>query len=129
MATVAAESVAPTWSATDLRCEYLIDPLGIDDLQPRLSWKLVQAPGERGKRQSAYRVLVASNQESLDADRGDLWDSGRVASDQSHLVAYAGLPLRSRLHCWWKVKVWDEQGQASDWSPIAQLVHGTACTW
>ena len=64
-----------------LRCEYLVDPLGIDVQRPRLSWMLV--PGARGRGQSSYRILVASSPQNLQKDRGDLWDSGRVNSAQS----------------------------------------------
>ena len=77
-----------------LRCEYLNDPLGIDVTEPRLSW-IVQSD-ERGQKQTAYQVLVASTPELLANDQGDLWDSGRVESDQTIHVEYAGKPLVSR---------------------------------
>ena len=67
------------------RCEYRVDPLGIDVVQPRLSW-VMQSAGP-GQKQTAYRVLVASSPEILNAERGDLWDSGKVASDQTIHVA------------------------------------------
>ncbi len=105
---------------TDLRCEYLREPLGIDDVEPRLSWKLLSTDElARGQRQTAYQVLVAGDREQLAVDQGDLWDSGRVESDQSHLVPYAGEPLASRMRCWWKVRVWDADGEASHWSEPA----------
>ena len=72
---------ASTPSVVGLRCEYAHEPLGIDAPRPRLSWRLESA--RRGERQTAYQVLVASGVETLAKDRGDLWDSGRVASDQS----------------------------------------------
>jgi len=118
--------------ATDLRCEHLEKPLGIDDLEPRLSWKLVATrEGVRGQTQSAYRVIVASEGALLEQNRGDLWDSGRVTSDRSHLVTYAGKPLKSRSACWWKVRVWDDEGNASDWSPAAHWSMGllTPAAW
>ncbi len=105
----------------DLRCEYRDDPLGIDVVQPRLSWVISdrktedriqktgvgsQEPGSRGIRQTAYQVLVASSEELLNKDQGDLWDSGKVESDQSIQVEYAGKPLASRRQCFWKVRVW-----------------------
>lgn len=108
-----------------LRCEYLANPLGIDELEPRLSWKLRPA-GERrrGLRQTAYQILVASSPEALAANRGDLWDSGRVASDRSIHVPYRGAPLTSRMSCWWKVRVWDELGRGSAWSKPASWSMG-----
>ena len=63
--------------------------------------------------QTAYQVLVASSEELLKKDKGDLWDSGKVESDQSIQVEYAGKPLESRMQCHWKVRVWD-RGRESD---------------
>jgi alpha-L-rhamnosidase len=99
-----------------LRCEYRDNPLGLDDPAPRLSWQLASA--ERGARQTAYRLLVASSPEKLAADSGDLWDSGRVAGDATIQIPYAGRPLVSRQQCHWKVCVWDQHG-APAWSEPA----------
>ncbi len=103
--------------ATGLRCEYRIDPLGIDTLQPRLSWVLES--GERGQKQTAYRVLVADSREKLDQDQGNLWDSARVESAESLHRVYLGIPLTSRQRCFWKVRVWDRARQPSVWSKPA----------
>jgi alpha-L-rhamnosidase len=105
-----------------LRCEYRVDPLGIDVAEPRLSWIVESA--ERGQRQTAYRVLVASSAEKLASGEADLWDSGRVASDQTIHVVYAGRLLASRMACYWKVQVWDAQGRASPWSRPAAWTMG-----
>ena len=59
--------------------------------------------------QVAYPNLVASSEAKLKSDRGDLWDSGRVASSQSVLVSYAGKPLASHAQCFWKVRVWTDE--------------------
>ena len=101
----------------DLRCETRANPLGIDTLQPRLSWKLSSV--ERGARQSAYQVLAAASPEDLAAGRDLLWDSGRVESANSTLVVYAGPPLASRERVWWQVRVWDEHGAPGDLSAPA----------
>ena len=74
---------------------------------------------ERGIKQTAYQILVASTPEILAKEKGDLWDSGKVAGDQSIQVEYAGKPLASRTDCHWKVRVWDKDGKASDWSQPA----------
>jgi alpha-L-rhamnosidase len=94
-----------------LRCEYLVDPLGIDTPRPRLSWALVG--GGVGRRQSAYRIRVASNPERLAAGEADIWDSHKVQSNQTAHVRYAGTPLPSGKRCWWQVQVWDEDGRPS----------------
>jgi alpha-L-rhamnosidase len=107
------------------RCEYLENPLGIDVLEPRLSWTLEAAdPMARGQRQSAYRILVASEPERLARGEGDLWDSGEVKSDRSIHVPYAGRPLGSRARCWWSVRVRDGEGRESAWSEPASWTMG-----
>ena len=104
-----------------LRCEYLVDPLGLDERVPRLSWEL--AGDRRGLRQTAYRIRVAGSLEELARGGADLWDSGRVASDRTTQVDYAGRPLRSRDVCHWCVEVWDENGAAVT-SPAARWTMG-----
>ena len=97
-----------------LRCEYLVDPLGIGVAQPRLSW-IVQSE-ERGEVQTAYRILVASDPKLLSAGRGDLWDTGKVPSSRSMQVVYEGRPLSSQMRCYWKLRVWDKEDKPSPWS-------------
>ncbi|MBD3267008.1 Bacterial alpha-L-rhamnosidase, partial [bacterium] len=108
---------AESISVKDLRCEYLENPLGIDSKKPRLSWVLTSS--ERGQKQSAYRIVVASSREQLENNEGDLWDSGVVKSDRSIQVAYQGKELQSRMRCFWKVRVWDREGKPSAWSQPA----------
>lgn len=104
----------------DLKTEHLTDPIQLDVKQPRLSWKLLAgSSNDRGRSQGAYRVIVASSEALLDREQGDLWDSGRVESDVSVLVRYLGKDLKSRESCFWKVRVWDESGEVSDWSEPA----------
>jgi len=91
-----------------LRCEFRTNPLAVDAAKPGLSWKL-EAGGarpERGVRQTAYQILVASPPEALAKDQGDLWDSGKVESAQSVHVGYSGKPLASGMLFHWKVRVW-----------------------
>jgi len=109
-------------SPTHLRCEYHVNPLGIDVLQPRLSWQLES--DERDQQQKAYRILVASSPEKLEKNEGDLWDSGDVRSDESIQIVYEGKSLTSRQQCWWKVVVMDQDGKASDWSEPAMWSMG-----
>ncbi len=108
--------------AAYLRCESLSEPLGIDELAPRLSW--VVESGERGQRQTAYHLLVASSEDLLKHDQGDLWDSGKVASDETIGSAYQGKPLASHQRCFWKLKVWDKDSKASAWSKPAMWSMG-----
>ena len=88
--------------------------MGIDAGHPRLSWTVVPIDIEsRGLEQTAYQVLVASTPEKLARVQGDLWDSGKVCSDRTIHMEYAGQPLRTRMRCHWKVRVWDENGNSS----------------
>ncbi|MGA2655964.1 MAG: family 78 glycoside hydrolase catalytic domain [Verrucomicrobiota bacterium] len=112
----------PALEVTGLRCEYLGAPCGMDVAQPRLSWQI--RSGRRGERQTAYQVLAASSEEGLRDNRGDLWDTGRVASDQSIQVTYGGRALTSRMRCHWKVRVWGRNGTASSWSAPASWTMG-----
>jgi alpha-L-rhamnosidase len=118
-------------SPTDLRCEYRRDPLGVDVARPHLSWALTSR--ERDQRQTAYQVLVASRREDLVRNRADQWDSGRVASANSHSIVYGGRPLAPGQACWWKVRVWDGAGRPSAWSAPATwetgLLRGGAPDW
>ncbi len=98
----------------DLRCEGLKNPLGIDVIQPRLSWKMHSQV--RGQKQTAYRILISDNLESLEKENGDLWDTGKINSDQSIQITYSGKDLHSEEFIYWKVQVWGKEGEASSWS-------------
>ncbi|ANH83699.1 alpha-rhamnosidase [Niabella ginsenosidivorans] len=108
-------------SVTDLRCEQLTNPVGIDAVQPRLSWQLKS--DQRNVVQTAYKIWVASSKELLDAGQPDIWNSGRVASDQSVLVSYKGKPLRSDMRCFWKVQVFSNK-KDSAWSNVNEWSMG-----
>ena len=95
-----------------LRCEQLENPLGIDVLRPRLSWKLDS--NQRGQKQTAYEILVAGSERALRPGKADLWDSGKVVSEDTLEVYYSGTPLASRRQCFWKVRVWDKEGRVSE---------------
>ena len=97
-----------------LRCEYLEDPLGIDEPRPRLSWCL--GDGRPAELQTAYQVLAASDLDLLVADTGDFWDTGRVEGQQTSQIEYAGRPLASGRSLWWKVRTFDSDGLPGPWS-------------
>ena len=88
---------------SDLTVEYRTNPLGMDDIQPRFSWKLRCDRFET--RQTAYRVTVSNG--SL------LWDSGKVESDRSILVEYLGPAFEPRTQYTWNVTVWSNHGETA----------------
>lgn len=128
-AVTASSSVGFALAVENPKCEYWADPLGIDVPRPRLSWTLASA--ERGGRQTAYQVLASADRQALAADRGELWDSGKVASDATQLVPYAGRALASSQEVFWKVRVWDADGRPSAWSAVAAWTMGilTEADW
>ena len=103
-------------SLQNLRVEMLVNPVGIDIEQPALSWEI--AGNERAVEQLSYQVIVSSTPENLELDKGDLWNSGKVDSDRSIHVKYAGRLLKSGMTAYWKVKVWTSKGP-SNWSKPA----------
>jgi alpha-L-rhamnosidase len=106
-------------SLSRLRCEYAVNPLGIDVPQPRLSWQLNAPEGRRGTAQRAYRILVATSPEALASEEADLWDSGEIPSDDTAHIPYQGRALDSGERAWWTVMARDEQGNASAWAEPA----------
>ena len=111
-----------TVKITNLRCEYLENPLGIDITQPRLSWILDS--DIRTQKQTAYEILVAGSIEKLNQNNGDLWSTGKVDGDQAVHVVYEGKTLQSGMRCFWKVRVWDKDGKPAGWSEPAMWTMG-----
>jgi alpha-L-rhamnosidase len=111
-----------TLVVTRLRCESLDNPMGIDAAQPSLSWALDS--NERDQRQTAYRILVASSPKKLALNQGDLWDSGKIRSDETLYQTYEGRPLSSGQTAFWKVQTWDGKGIPSAWSKAATFDMG-----
>lgn len=105
-----------------LRCELTVDPLGVDVASPRLSWQIKS--DEPAQRQTAWQVLVAASRETLAEGKGDVWDSGRVDGDGTVLVPYSGRELVSSEQVFWKVRSWDRDGRASEWSETARWTMG-----
>ena len=101
----------------NLKCDQLVNPTGIDIPNPRLSWNIESE--QRNWKQSAYQLLVASDSSMLNLNNGDVWNSGKIASSECQYIPFSGKPLVSLQKYWWKVKVWDKNGTASEWSKPA----------
>lgn len=98
----------------NLLCESKHDPVGIATDQPAFNWKNVARENHAG--QSAFQILVASSPSLLKEGKTDLWNSGKVSGPNSVWVPYKGKDLESRSIGWWKVRVWDQNDVASEWS-------------
>jgi alpha-L-rhamnosidase len=123
LAGLAAASPGPAESGpqppVQLRCEYLVNPMGMDVREPRFAWVLEHE--NRAEAQTAYQVLVSTDRA---AEKGDLWDSAKVASADSTQVAYKGAALRSGTTYYWKVRWWDKEGRESPWSAVSRFDTG-----
>ncbi|MBI9017868.1 MAG: family 78 glycoside hydrolase catalytic domain [Phycisphaerae bacterium] len=103
--------------AENLRCEYKVNPLGIDQTMPRLSWTLKSAM--RGQSQRAYQVMVSTSLDNIKANIAEQWDSQKIVSSDSIQVIYQGVPLTSSTRYYWKVRVWDKDDKPGNWSQPA----------
>ena len=107
---------------TQLKCEFQENPLGIDRPHPLLQWKLQDE--RRGARQVAYQILVFGSLENAEQEDGDVWDTGQVDSDQSVHVRYEGPDLEPTQKYYWRVRIWDQNGEVTDWSEPASWETG-----
>lgn len=116
------ETKEPPFILAELKCENLVNPLGIDNVTPHFSWKL------KGKEliggQAYYEIQVASDSILLVRNKADLWNTGKLKSDNSVMVPYQGVSLSSRSLCYWRVRVWNSKMQVSAWSSIAHFSIG-----
>jgi alpha-L-rhamnosidase len=111
-----------TIKPSGLKCESKENPLGIDSSNPRLDWNLMSR--SRDYYQSAYQIIVSSDIVNLSKNKGDLWDSGKIPSDKSVEIRYSGIPLQSRMICFWKARVWDRNDKVSPWSEYSSWEMG-----
>ena len=93
-----------------LLTENQTNPGGLDAVQPRLSWQLLS--DKRNVTQTAYEIVVSEGKNAV-------WKSGKVISDHSVQVPYAGTLLQSNKKYTWQVRVWDNNEKKSDWSESA----------
>ena len=109
-------------SLNSLKTEGMVNPEGIDVLKPRFSWQIT-ATSEQNVIQKAYQILVATSPEKLNANVGDVWNSGKIRSENSVWIDFAGKTPESNEKFYWKVKVWTNKGE-SDWSETASWSMG-----
>lgn len=109
----------------ELKCEYLKNPIGIDVLSPRLSWKIkTTSDNIINQEQVAYQILVATSPEKLSEVDADLWNTGQIISDSNKQITYQGTELNSKQKCYWKVKIWNNESNYTAWSEVAKWSMG-----
>jgi len=118
----ALQGSAQNLKVEDIRCEYKINPLGVDIINPRFSWKI--SSSERNIKQTAFRVLVADESSKLKSNIGNVWDSQKHNSSSSIQVNYSGKALQSAKTYYWKVMVWDNKNHTSSWSAVSSFQMG-----
>ena len=106
----------------ELRCEYLYNPIGIDVKKPRLFWRFDSKNDSWGMQQKAYQIHAAESLEELEVGQF-IWDSRRIESDECTHIPFES-EVKSREQIYWKVKIWDQKNQESDWSKIAYFEMG-----
>ena len=116
------ENISVPCAPTGLLVEYTSNPLAIDTLTPGFSWVVNHA--SRGEQQTAYQIIVASDEENIRKSFGDQWDSGKVISSECTNVRYQGNEFSTNSRYWWKVRVWDSCNCASEYSNYATFDTG-----
>jgi hypothetical protein len=106
----------------NLKCEHIIKPLGIDTQKPVFGWEFESI--KNNCRQTVWRIIVSSSQELLEAETGDMWDSGIVFSSKQNYIKYNGKPLLIMTKYWWRVMVWNEKSEPTEWSEPEYFVTG-----
>jgi len=100
-----------------LTCEYIGNPINIDNATPQLSWRFLSSG--KNEKQTAYEIIVSDRFEGIDRSEGNFWSSGKVLSDQNVNIRYQGKSLTSFTRYYWRVRVYDENNEVSVWSEPA----------
>ncbi len=112
---------AQSYRPNELLCEDLINPIGIDNVNPHFSWK---NDARYLKVQTSFEIQVGSDSSRLSGGYADLWNSGKINSCESVMVPYNGSKLNSRKLCYWRVRVWNEDNEISAWSNVSRFAVG-----
>ena len=100
-----------------LTCEFIRNPIGIESGSPRLSWTL--ASRENNQVQSAYEIMVSDDRVSLDKGEGNVWQTGKIQSLDNINVRFSGASLKPFTRYFWRIRVYDQNDRASEWSEVA----------
>lgn len=118
----ASMSAAPSFSVYGLMTEQAENPIGVETNEPYFSWKIHAQ--ERNFKQSAYHICIADSPAKLENDDCNIWNSGKVFSDNSIFNQFKGKKLLSSTTYYWRVKVWNDKGEESAWSQMHTFTTG-----
>ena len=106
---------------TQQKVQYQRNPIGVDTTNPHFEWnvRLDETADEKKWFQTAYQILVSDNKKSMEKDEGNIWDSGKQGNRQMTQILYGGQELQSCTRYYWKVRVWDQSGKVSAYSPVS----------
>jgi alpha-L-rhamnosidase len=125
---VKAESNKAPLAPTGLLTNLLPAPLAVEDLtHPKFSWEVNDE--NKGEKQTAYQIVVATDPEKPASNDSVVWDSGKVVSGASSNVPYEGPPLKPATRYYWTVKTWDKDGQAGPFSQPGVFGTGVKDQW
>ena len=110
-----------TLSVNQIKCTGYVNPVGTVKI-PDFSWILKS--DERGQIQTAYQIIIGSDSAIVKKGKGDIWDSGKIASDESAWIPYKGSPLQPAKEYFWRVRVWDGKDNPTSWSTTGKFVSG-----
>lgn len=112
---------------TGLTCEFKRQPLGIESRVPEFGWIVNSI--NKNDYQVAYQILVASNLSKINSNIGNMWDSGKIISDESINVKYQGKRLSPKSIYYWKVRTWNKNDEPSPYSSPQMFVTGIWGRW
>lgn len=104
-----------------LKCEHLVNPLGIDVSSPRLSWMLSDL--RQGAKQTAYQIWIGEDSAMVYQHQGSIWESGKVISEKN-LVLFNGKPLKPFTKYYWSVQLWDHKGKETQSAAVNSFETG-----
>lgn len=115
------EKMNPEFNPANLTCEYMKEAV-VAKTSPRFSWEISST--QNGQKQTAWQLIVSDNLEKIETSEGNTWDSGKTKGNETFGIKWKGNKLQSFTKYYWKVRVWDRDGNVSYWSKTATFITG-----
>jgi len=114
-------SFAQTANIKSLKTEYLVNPIGLDNTNPRFTWQMDDK--RNGAKQTAYRILVDTDSIALAQGKAIQWNTGWLQTSDN-LKTYAGSSLKPFTKYYWRVDIADQNKVKSTKIKIASFEMG-----